>query len=60
MLGVNKVFNKNGSVITIESWNGRSMLKRLVQETTCKMLRTGKVLSPAGLKVTRQDMLNSR
>ena len=37
MLGTNRVFNKDGSTVVLESWNGRSMLKRLVQETAGRL-----------------------
>lgn len=49
MLGSNKVF-RNGSATIVESWNGRSMLKRLVQETSVKLTSKGKVIQLAGLK----------
>ena len=48
MLGTNRVF-RNGKLEVIESWNGRSMLKRLVQETAVKLTQ-GRVIQPAGPK----------
>ncbi len=58
MLGTNISLTKQGSAIVTESWNGRSMLKRLVQETSgridCKS-RLGEVCLTGRPKVKQHN-----
>ena len=50
MLGTNIHFTSSGKAVVVESWNGRTALKRLVQETVVVLDKRGEVLHPAGSK----------